>query len=92
MDCFGTYVRTLPLSEKCVGPKKSSAATGDVTLLYLLMVQKSGRKPVEAGSLSHYLQGFMYQVVGNGISEPSTVSFLSMSQLSQHLEPPNFAT
>ena len=31
---MGSHGRTLPLSEKCVGPKKSSAATGDVTLFF----------------------------------------------------------
>ena len=37
--------------------------------------------PVEIGSLSHYLHGFLYvqPVVGNGISEPSTVAFPSRS-------------
>ena len=37
--------------------------------------QKSGKNSsVEVGSLSHYLQGFhTSQVVGKGISEPSTV-------------------
>ena len=36
------------------------------------------RSPVEVGSLSYYLQGFWApsQVVGLGISEPSTVCFL----------------
>ena len=31
-----SHGRTLTLSEKCVGPKKSSAATGDVTLFLLV--------------------------------------------------------
>ena len=41
------------------------------------MVQKSFRSPVEVGSLSHYLQGLstIQTVVGDGISEPSTVYF-----------------
>ena len=39
----------------------------------LLMVQKSGEKPVEVGSLSHDLQGFVHSRWLFGISEPSTV-------------------
>ena len=44
----------------------------------LLMVQKSG-EPVEVGSLSQLFTGFYHvlyiqTVVGNGISEPATVS------------------
>ena len=45
------------------------------------------RSPVEIGSLSHYLQGFKQtsQVVGLGISEPSTVSPKSgFSQQTMH--------
>ena len=37
--------------------------------------QKSGiNSPVEVGSLSHYLQGFIHPRWLFGISEPSTVS------------------
>ena len=40
----------------------------------LLMEQESGiNSPVEIGSLSHYLQGFMHPRWLFGISEPSTV-------------------
>ena len=50
------------------------------------MVLKSGiNSPVEVGSLSHYFRGFYTsQVVGNGISEPSTV-FRSIFQFSEML-------
>ena len=61
--------------------------------MILLMLQKSG-EPLEVGSSSYDLQGFIYiqRVVGTGISEPSTVpvqqnrvGFLMFSHLRCHL-------
>ena len=46
--------------------------------MYCWCFRNPVNSPVEAGSLSHYLQGFknQSQVVGLGISEPSTVSYI----------------
>ena len=43
--------------------------------ILLMATRNPANSPVEVGSLSHYLSGFMmFQVVGLGISEASTVS------------------
>ena len=45
--------------------------------------------PVEVGSFSHHLQRFIYiqPVVGNGISEPSTVGLATRPQPRQEISP-----
>ena len=49
---------------------------GNWMKLLLMATRNPANSPVEVGSLSHDLQGFstIQTVVGNGISEPSTVS------------------
>ena len=54
---------------------KVPASSIRVGILLLSWWLKSGLTSWGEGSLSHYLQGFYtFQVVGNGISEPSTVA------------------